>query len=227
MKTNIETRRATRLPLIQKLGDLLTGPTSQTEPEVTSNAIPGVEVEVSSTPNSFEDFAAEGDEPADMALTDLVPIELAAFNLPQFQSAERHSERIAGTDSAEAANLINELVPSELTQLNLQPKSSRPKSSKSNSTPLPDLASLTRASENTEPTETTTIRVPKQHIDQLNTIIQDLLDHHSRQSRHNEQLGALVKQLLGQMAGQQSKGDRGNYQAIQTAVQDCLANAVS
>lgn len=244
----MKTDRQNRPNLLQRFGNLLTGPASAARPDAATlpSAKKMVEVEVSTMPNSFDDYTDEGDEPADMALGDLVPIELAAFNLPKQQTVSAIAKSAPinpktngpktdspKTDAAEpvvtadVSTLANDLVPTELTQLNLQPKSK-----KSSQNPLPNLASLTRSPANITQNRTgnrihintDTMRVPTLHLIELNSIIQDLLDHQARQSRHNEKLGALVKQLLGQLA--QQPGCKKDSQDIQQVIQNCLAGTV-
>ncbi|MEO1620329.1 MAG: hypothetical protein AAFU53_04755 [Cyanobacteria bacterium J06632_3] len=209
------------------------------------------EVEVTgplAVPDSFIDYAAEGEEPADLALTALIPIGLAEFNLSNRQSGHQQSSQqfmstIDGSRSLAATSQpsenmladildddIADLIPDNLVSLNLKPKSPIVISQQ----PLPNLSTLARtgsvsktdSQSSAEPTEDATIRIPAAHLIQLNSIIADLLQQQTRQTRHNEQLGALVKQLLRQLAQSQLRknhSEQETYSNIQKLVTDCLS----
>ncbi|MGD1895961.1 MAG: hypothetical protein ACFB16_03305, partial [Phormidesmis sp.] len=88
--------------------------------------------------------------------------------------------------------------------------------------PLPDLAKLPRADCH-QPVEI--VRLPTPYLDQLDRIVDGLMKQQTQQARQNEQLGALVKQLLSRVAQQQTELNRlgkGNYTNVQQMIQTCL-----
>ncbi|MEL6854550.1 MAG: hypothetical protein AAFO83_05520 [Cyanobacteria bacterium J06607_13] len=68
--------------------------------------------------------------------------------------------------------------------------------------------------------------MPAPYFEHVNALLADMLDQQLRQTRHNEQLGALVKQLLGQIAQQQKQLNalgHDSYSDIQQIVTSCLS----
>lgn len=282
--------------LLRQLGNLLTGDRKQplaADSADSRNQPKALETNVVlpfSPPPVFIDYAAEGDEPADLALIELIPTGLKSLNLPyaspasatkpaQFSEPNHQPNNtchlIDRPTSLEAMNQavvaaeLTDLTPLELTSLNIAPQKSRsqklaaiapkPQASSleqnqthqsadyqsshqpvaerpindsqindSQSFPLPDLATLRRAPQNSKmSSEIDTIRIPTAYLDNLEQIVEGLLRQQNQQSRHNEQLGALVKQLLGRIAQQQielsrlGKDDQGD---IQQMIQTCLTS---
>ncbi|MEL6158103.1 MAG: hypothetical protein AAFQ40_11985 [Cyanobacteria bacterium J06623_5] len=248
----------------QRLGAFLTGPASEEGAPTgrarkrikQANQLHAVEVVTPLVaPDSFLDYAADGDEPADLALTSLIPPELALLNLPHAQPKAMQIQPIqltsapssAALSSTTSSNLarsnsdilaadLADLTPAGLVSLNLQKKDSPTNYYKQ---PLPDLSSLPR--ENRQTASTTAINtaantatpqeallrhIPAQYLEHVNGLVAEMLDHQMRQARHNEQLGALVKQLLNQIAQQQRQLNalgQDSYSDIQQIVSTCLS----
>ncbi len=80
-----------------------------------------------SVPAVFDDYAVEGEEPADLALLDLIPADLALLNLPlnlpcAVSAASPNSTALAvnasaQTDLTEDENELSCLIPTELSNL--------------------------------------------------------------------------------------------------------------
>jgi len=140
--------------LLQQIGLLLTGSTRNPAARSDSRQQPqAIEVQVIPPflpPPVFIDYAAEGDEPADLALTELIPAGLQAFNLPHCPTQASDLPVVASarplaarslTEQEMAAAELSELIPLDLSRLDrtfgqsVQPPSSAP---------LPDLANLKR-----------------------------------------------------------------------------------
>ena len=297
MTTHSDNRSPSKKTLLRQLGNLLTGDRpvpipssaeSRNQPTTinTSIALPFL------APTVFIDYAAEGDEPADLALTDLIPVGLKALNRPYSPPETAEPKEPNGSQPSVTRRLdlptyryssqeemiqttvaeeLAELTPMELTSLDVHPQRPLPALQASTSypeqenaieqnneqnkinqganhqvknqsdkdrinqptqRPLPDLATLNKAKQvachpASFTTSTDTVRIPIAYLSQLEQIVEGLLHQQSKQSRHNEQLGALVKQLLSRVAQQQielsrmGKSDRGD---IQEMIQACLTS---
>ncbi|MEL6470042.1 MAG: hypothetical protein AAFQ74_09960 [Cyanobacteria bacterium J06623_4] len=217
---------------LQRLGSFLTGPASEADRQTArfqQVQLHAVEVIAPLTaPDSFYDYAADGDEPADLALTSLIPSELALLNLPH---ARPEAMPIQTTDPSLSSSDVlaadlADLTPAGLISLNLQ-KKARP--TLEGKQPLPDLSSLPRENRQTASRVTakaSMLPMPAQYFEDVNALLADMLDQQLRQTRHNEQLGALVKQLLGQIALQQRQLNalgHDSYSDIQQIVSSCLS----
>ena len=92
--------------LLERLWNFLTRPIgsgkSEREAELEPEAGPTL------VPDHFVDYAAEGEEPADLALADLAPSDLAAMNLPNAQSEV--SKALVTTDESGADTDLEELA---------------------------------------------------------------------------------------------------------------------
>ncbi|MEL6938434.1 MAG: hypothetical protein AAFO84_04505 [Cyanobacteria bacterium J06598_1] len=258
----------------QRFGNLLTG--NREGPQSISARDQPKALEASvvlpfSPPAVFVDYSAEGDEPADLALIELIPAGLKSLNLPYTEpspgesSAPVYSVNACPlsdrplTETEMTATELAELVPLNLSSLNKAPKSTNSKtiaiqkvtleshadnpgqryqkaanqtakqpqaSNAKDQTPLPDLSTLRRAEAEYL---TDTVRIPTAHLEQLNQIVEGLLQHQQRQERHNEQLGALVKQLLGRVAKQQTQLNRfeqGSCSSVQEILKTGLTNSM-
>ncbi|MEL7051753.1 MAG: hypothetical protein AAFV85_19865 [Cyanobacteria bacterium J06634_6] len=113
-------------------------------------------------PQTFIDYAADGDEPADLALQDLIPAGLAAFNQPHFVPMPALSPQPSETAPACPINAcflserpftekemndaeLAELIPLELSKLNIPPRKNTKKKVPVTQTPLPDLSKLKKS----------------------------------------------------------------------------------
>ncbi len=148
-----------------------------------------------SVPANFTDYAAEGDEPADLALFDLVPSSLSEINLP---FAQLISEADFDSDSIDLA----ELTPLDLNAFAIDSSSADPSAG---SALLP---TIEPPSVPLRPQNNATIRMSVDHLDQLSQAMGELLTHQNRQALYNEQLAALVKKLLSRIAQQQQQLNR-------------------
>ena len=283
-------KSAQKKSLLQQLGNLLTGdrppaspvPDTRTQPSTLAANV----VLPFSAPPIFIVYAAEGDEPADLALIELIPTGLKAFNLPYVPVTEealpaapsatnnicpltdRPSSAEAMSQATVAADL-SELTPIELTSLNIAHQNPIPPALAKNQAtitekpqeraleqnnayqsadhkvtsqtqtpsnftpeaePLPDLSKLKKTSLNSSnhkygKSNLKTVRVPVNYFNQLEDIVAGLLKQQTQQTRHNEQLGALIKQLLSRVAQQQTELNRlekGDYSNVQQIIQTCL-----
>lgn len=77
-------------------------------------------------PDTFIDYAAEGDEPADLALADLAPLDLSSINLPSTSSCDANAKPSTGITAEQEAleddAELAELMPLELNTLSVAPK---------------------------------------------------------------------------------------------------------
>ncbi|MEO1391713.1 MAG: hybrid sensor histidine kinase/response regulator [Cyanobacteria bacterium J06634_5] len=92
-------------------------------------------------PETFIDYSAEGDEPADLALADLTPTDLSSIDLPRAQAADQRKTQTQASlqnETDEAVELA-ELTPTALNDLAL---SSLDNISEQALEPLPDLSTL-------------------------------------------------------------------------------------
>lgn len=232
--------------LLQKIGTILTGPaeTVSSPPAVLSRRAQPDAINVEIMPpfavlTSFEDYAADGEEPADLALLDLIPAELAELNLPYGQSNAGQtdaSEQAFGlcldrplTEAEKIAAEMADFTPVGLSSLNIPFQQLAPATADSikieHSTASQDLASSTALSQTRDQPFAATIRIPTQYLDQLNSIVTELNDQQNRQARHNEQLGVLIKQLLSRVTHQQKQLNAlglDTQNDLQTLIQTCL-----
>ncbi|MEL7224955.1 MAG: hypothetical protein AAF810_16630 [Cyanobacteria bacterium P01_D01_bin.36] len=110
---------------------------------------------------TFDDYAVDDDEPADLALVDLIPPGLSAFNLPHYEETQpldaqigpaclinacRLEDRPLTETEMEAAEL-EDLIPAELSKLNIARAKAAiaMKEERTTPQPLPDLATLQSA----------------------------------------------------------------------------------
>lgn len=148
--------------LLQQIGLLLTGSTRNPATRADSRQQPqAIEVQVIPPflpPPVFIDYAAEGDEPADLALTELIPVGLQALNLPHCptQASEPPANRACAlatrplTEQEVVAAELAELIPLDLSSLDRSPGRTFGQSTNSPaSSPLPNLASLKRTRKRT------------------------------------------------------------------------------
>ncbi len=172
---------------------------------------------------NFVDYAAEGDEPADLALADLAPPDLASMNLP-LASNKSLIPVSPDTDNDE----LSQLIPLSLSSLSQAPQKDED---------LPDLSDFLEEEDSLEETTTlieeapvklsveqtiqpiielptgpvrnqnssATIRMTVEHLDLLSQSMGELLTHQNRQALYNEQLAALVRKLLDRIARQQTE----------------------
>ena len=223
--------------LFHKLGLLLTGSSKSLSTRTQSpDRIQPQTLSVEIVPpfavlTTFDDYAAEGDEPADLALQDLIPAGLSELDLPQPHSASKPLQPATDkppscplparplTDDEQLSADMNELTPAGLSQLNLSIAKVPSKQH-----PLPDLSALSR-SQNSSHLQT--FRVPTQYLQKMDDIVTELTLQQTRQARHNEQLGTLVKELLSRVAQQKQQLNALGLDTrndIQALVQTCLAS---
>ena len=179
------------------------------------------ESEPAFAPKNFVDYAAEGDEPADLALADLAPPDLASMNLPSV-SSKSLIPISTDTDDSE----LSQLIPLNLSSLSQSPQEDRTLLDLSNSldkdnlddTPTPvEEATVEPSIEQTiqpvielpnrpvrNQNSNATIRMTVEHLDLLSQSMGELLTHQNRQALYNEQLAALVRKLLDRIARQQT-----------------------
>ncbi|MGC1307497.1 MAG: hybrid sensor histidine kinase/response regulator [Phormidesmis sp.] len=180
-----------------------------------------------SAPDNFIDYSAEGDEPADLALIDLVPSELSSINLVIKQVNGDSELPVVGLeqDYLDYDNTeLSELAPPGLGALAIEPKdlknlpalsafsgqaSNGPaikqkatKSSASTASQQP----LTQSSTSVRgQNSAATIRMTVEHLDQLSQAMGELLTQQNRQALYNEQLADLVQKLLHRIEQQQKQ----------------------
>lgn len=154
-----------------------------------------------SVPANFVDYASEGDEPANLALFDLVPSSLSEVNQP---FAQFTSEADFNSDSADLADL----PPLDLSALTIDPSSADPST---NSALLP---TIEPPSAPLRPQNNATIRMSVDHLDQLSQAMGELLTQQNRQALYNEQLSVLVKNLLSRIAQQQQQLNRQRNESL-------------
>ncbi len=174
-------------------------------------------------PTNFFDYAAEGDEPADLALADLAPPGLASMNLPSTQNKSLIPIAIDPDD-----NELAQLIPLNLSNLSQAPQGNEsltdlsgflgddldntlldkpseelsPKSSiEPTIQPIIELPTGPLRNQNSN----ATIRMTVEHLDLLSQAMGELLTHQNRQALYNEQLDLLVKALLDRIARQQKE----------------------
>lgn len=106
--------------------------------------------EPSAAPSNFIDYAAEGDEPADLALADLAPPELALMNLPASQASKSlavaSSSLLAAPEEMAALSDLGNIDLSALSDANSAPA----KASPDEATTLPDLSAFLDDRDSTE-----------------------------------------------------------------------------
>ena len=180
-------------------------------------------------PKNFIDYAAEGDEPADLALADLAPPELASMNL----SSAQNKSLIPVTIDPEGEDL-SQLIPLNLGSLSQAPQESEKLPDLSDFLDDDDLDSISpdALAEETStsflsaeaaiepeiqpvielptgpvrnPNSNATIRMTVEHLDLLSQSMGELLTHQNRQALYNEQLAVLVRKLLDRIARQQKE----------------------
>lgn len=137
------------------------GPMQPTEVEIVTALRP---------PTPFLNDATEGEEPADLALIELIPAGLSAFNLPHYQETQALDDQIGPACLINACRLedrplteaemetteLEDLIPAELSKLNIARAKAAVamKELKARPQPLPDLATLQRASRSSQATVT-------------------------------------------------------------------------
>ncbi len=150
--------------LLQQISSWLTGPNrdaaSSTSPHQQPQAIEAQFVLPFSPPLVFIDYAAEGDEPADLALIELIPPGLNDFNRPtgQNHSDEASVNNICAiaprpmTEQEVTEAELAELIPLDLSSLDRDSDAAIRKSTHlPNSAPLPNLADLKRTRKRSSP----------------------------------------------------------------------------
>jgi len=213
--------------LLKRLWNLLTRPigsgnSSNSEVELDPEAVPF------SAPDTFVDYAAEGEEPADLALADLTPSDLSAMDLP---AAGLSKALIAAPTPDTDIEDLADLAPSNLGDLSQLSQTEVPEAGMFDSSAfLPSdqnddvskqiaeaLATSVPSSQSatpptielpTAPTRNpnnATIRMTVEDLDQLSQSMGELLTHQNRQALYNEQLSMLIKQLLDRIARQQKQ----------------------
>jgi two-component system, chemotaxis family, sensor histidine kinase and response regulator PixL len=162
-------------------------------------------------PDPLIDYAIDDDEPADLALIDLIPVGLASVNLSAPRAETSTAEATTPPWPNLARSLSDEdelanLAPLELSSLSLagenkQISGSVGLASPNNGEALPtiDLPSAPAKDQNA------TIRMTVEHLDQLSQAMGELLTQQNRQALYNEQLAILVKKLLNRIARQQAQ----------------------
>ena len=220
---------AAKTGLFKRLWHFLTRPIGSNN-DKTEKAEPEPEAPSLSAPSTLLDYAAEGEEPADLALADLAPSALSAMNLPN--TTVSSSKALITSDTA-AENDIEELA--DLAPLNLEALSQQPQAEQPNAlTALPTAESSCIAEpaepdlETPEtpaqlatppvielptapvrsPSSNATIRMTVEDLDQLSQAMGELLTHQNRQALYNEQLAILVRKLLDRIARQQKQLNR-------------------
>lgn len=176
-----------------------------------------------SAPQNFIDYAAEGEEPADLALADLTPSDLSLVNLPSAQASTQSTDpspaRIetdpeTDPDSAE----LGELIP-DLSAF------SQPPDSANNLVAQPAIELPTAP--NRIQSNNVTIRMTVEHLDQLSQSMGKLLTYQNRQALYNEQLANLVRTLLDRIARQQNQLNQHRAQGEQNKLKPRLESQLS
>lgn len=179
-------------------------------------------------PDTFVDYAAEGEEPADLALADLTPADLSVMDLPDAQPIEMSKALVAAQQpNLEDLDELAELAPASLTALSQVPQNQQNDSlnlvsgSEINdgetlipldSTLEEDISSQTVAPVIELPTgparnlnSHATIRMTVDDLDQLSQAMGELLTYQNRQALYNEQLTVLIRKLLDRIVRQQKQ----------------------
>lgn len=250
-KAGQESSTAMKVGILKRLWSLLTRPIGS---ENNGSREPELEPEAAtfSAPDTFIDYAAEGEEPADLALADLAPPALSAMNLPDLKTSDSSKALIASPLSAPNADVdeLADLAPSDLSSLSQQPEEQLELSpvssellpsntdSESNPTETTQSSPLSQSFEPVielptaparSPNSHATIRMTVEDLDQLSQSMGELLTHQNRQALYNEQLATLVRKLLDRIARQQKQlnQQRGKNQlgnSTQEAVSPLSAN---
>ncbi|MGB3300812.1 MAG: hybrid sensor histidine kinase/response regulator [Phormidesmis sp.] len=161
-------------------------------------------------PQNFVDYAAEGEEPADLALADLAPSDLSLVNLPSAQANTQFTETETDPDSAE----LGELIP-DLSAFSQSPDST--------TNPAAQPAIELPTAPNRMQSSNVTIRMTVEHLDQLSQSMGELLTHQNRQALYNEQLANLARTLLDRIARQQTQLNQQRSQGEQNKLKPHLA----
>lgn len=216
-------QESTNVGLFKRLWSFLTQPIGRNNndlAEISSDPVP------LSAPNNFVDYAAEGEEPADLALADLAPEDLSAMNLPNTQLMGTSDTVVTAQKSAVDTDLaeLADLAPDNLDTLSqpIQEQQEQP----SERSPDGDVSEIPIPIESAEenlipqsaapvielPTapvrssnSNATIRMTVEDLDQLSQAMGELLTYQNRQALYNEQLTLLVRKLLDRIAQQQKQ----------------------
>ena len=215
-----------RVGVLQRLWSFLTQPIGG---RAQKTDMPGAETKsvTLSAPDTFVDYAAEGEEPADLVLADLTPEDLSAMDLPGSQAIEPILDTSATTGASNADTDIAELAdlaPANLAEFSQPPLQGQTLPSNDGSdddtneslTPVDSMdeealpQSITPVIElptapAKPPSSNATIRMTVEDLDQLSQAMGELLTYQNRQALYNEQLTGLVKKLLDRIAHQQKQ----------------------
>ncbi|MGD1863368.1 MAG: hypothetical protein ACFB0D_02315 [Phormidesmis sp.] len=166
------TQASEQVSLLQQIATFFAGPDTLKKPtKSTQSPAHPTEVEVViplAPPTRLLGDDSDGEEPADLALTELIPAGLSALNLPHYQEAQsleaqigpaclinacRLEDRPLTETEMEAAELA-ELIPTALSKLNIARAKAAiaMKEVRVTPQPLPDLATLQRTDSITETT---------------------------------------------------------------------------
>jgi chemotaxis protein histidine kinase CheA/ActR/RegA family two-component response regulator len=151
-------------------------------------------------PEPLIDYAIDDDEPADLALIDLIPADLASVNLPVAHAETNEPHAVTpwsnlGRSPSDEDNELAQLAPLALSSLSL---SANP-ANLDTAPPTIELPNAPAKDQNA------TIRMTVEHLDQLSQAMGELLTQQNRQALYNEQLAILVKKLLNRIARQQAQ----------------------
>lgn len=232
--------------LFKKLWSFFTRPIGE-KTSCESDNTPSAEVSLIRVPETFEDYAAEGEEPADLALADLAPSQLSDMDLvanqldsskalvesihsPIDEEIEELSELSAIPLESLAQPAISSDEPSAFTPPALVLEEDASKADEfttSELTPQPTPFIEPPTAPTRSVGNSATIRMTVDDLDQLSQSMGELLTLQNRQALYNEQLSSLVRKLLDRIERQQKQLNRQRGKQLDSKQKETIVPATT